>query len=425
MSSEENVLHLFEGYGIELEYMIVDKDSLRVLPIADKLIYDEVGAYVSDVEFGQIAWSNELVQHVVELKTQMPAPSLNGLAQQFQEHVQKINEMLAKYNAMLLPTGAHPFMDPFTETVLWQHEYSAVYEAYNQIFDCRGHGWSNLQSTHINLPFANDGEFARLHAAIRLVLPLIPALSASSPVMDGKLTGLLDTRIEVYRHNQDKIPSIAGKVIPEPVYTRQQYEEQILQRIYADVAPYDPQAVLQEEFINSRGAIARFSRNAIEIRLIDIQECPLADMAIAHAITGVVKALVAEKWQTHDHIKNIDTQVLADLLLQVIRTGQDTMIQHEQFLSSFGLSTTASCTAGELWQHLVAETSAAEEQQELAEALQTILVKGNLATRIVEALGAAPAHETIIKVYKTVATCLQSGVLFKPDNTYAKNFTDM
>ncbi len=415
-------MHLFEGFGIELEYMIVDKDSLRVLPIADKLIYDEVGAYVSDVEFGKIAWSNELVQHVVELKTQTPAPSLTGLAQQFQEHVQKINQMLSKYNAKLLPTGAHPFMDPFTETVLWQHEYSAVYNAYNQIFDCRGHGWSNLQSTHINLPFANDQEFARLHAAIRLVLPLIPALSASSPVLDGKLTGLLDTRIEVYRHNQAKIPSIAGNVIPEPVFTKQQYEEQILKPIYADVAPYDVRGVLQEEFLNSRGAIARFSRNAIEIRLIDIQECPLADLAIVQAVVGVVKALVAERWQPIEYLNHTDTQMLADLLLQVIRTGQDTPLQDQQYLSCFGISTP--CTAGELWKHLLTETSATDDEQELVQALQTILEEGNLANRMVNALGASPTHETILQVYHQLATCLHTGILFKP-NAYAKNFTNL
>lgn len=30
-------LHLFEAFGIELEYMIVDQDTLDVKPIADQL----------------------------------------------------------------------------------------------------------------------------------------------------------------------------------------------------------------------------------------------------------------------------------------------------------------------------------------------------------------------------------------------------
>lgn len=118
MNEHHQPLHLFEGFGVELEYMIVQRDDLRVLPITDKLIYDEVGAYLSDVEFGEIAWSNELVLHVVELKTNGPAESLKGLEGKFQRHVRKINEMLLKYNAMLLPTGAHPLMNPYTDTRL-------------------------------------------------------------------------------------------------------------------------------------------------------------------------------------------------------------------------------------------------------------------------------------------------------------------
>ena len=77
--------------------------------------------------------------------------------------------------ARLLPTAMHPWMDPDRDLRLWPHEASAVYEAFNRIFSCRGHGWANLQSAHINLPFANDEEFGRLHAAIRAVLPIIPA----------------------------------------------------------------------------------------------------------------------------------------------------------------------------------------------------------------------------------------------------------
>ena len=68
---------------------------------------------------------------------------------------------------------------------LWPHENREVYDAFDRIFSCKGHGWANLQSMHINLPFADDAEFGRLHAAIRFLMPLMPGLTASSPVMDG------------------------------------------------------------------------------------------------------------------------------------------------------------------------------------------------------------------------------------------------
>lgn len=415
MSSKTGTLHLFEGYGVEMEYMIVDRDTLQVKPITDQVIYDEVGAYVSDVEFGEMAWSNELVLHVVELKTQVPSHTLIGLENDFQQQVQHINQLLEKHNAMLLPTGAHPLMDPFKETKLWPHEHNAVYEAYNRIFDCRGHGWANLQSTHLNLPFGSDEEFGKLHAAIRMVLPLIPALAASSPMLDGKLSGLLDTRLEVYRHNQSKIPAISGNLIPEAVFTQKEYEQQILKRMYEAVAPYDPEGVLQEEFLNSRGAIARFDRNAIEIRIIDIQESPVADLAVLQAVVAAVQALVGERWVSIEKLKQWDESRLSAIFLQVIKSGQEVVITDRDFIECFGFDCEDNCTVGELWRHIVSETLSLEEQPHVAHALNVILSRGSLSKRIVEALGQNPEKQDIERVYLSLSRCLAQGGVFIPD----------
>lgn len=392
--------------------MIVQRDTLQVLPMTDKLIYDEVGEYLSDVEFGDIAWSNELVLHVVELKTQGPVKSLVNLQEKFQEHVQKINAMLAKYNAMLLPTGAHPLMNPFTETKLWPHEHNAVYEAYNRIFDCRGHGWANLQSTHLNLPFYDDAEFEKLHAASRVLLPIMPALSASTPILDGAITGLKDTRLEVYRKNQAKIPSITGQVVPEAVFSRAAYEEQVLQPMYREVAPYDPEGTLQEEFLNSRGAIARFERNTIEIRLLDIQESPLADLAILQAIVRVLQALIAERWVSLQELKSWREDRLSAILLEVIAKGQEAILADKDYIRLFGYDCSEDCTVGELWKHLVQDVISLDEQPEVANALNIIVSRGNLSKRILTALGASPTEEKIREVYHQLAVCLQKGGVF-------------
>lgn len=415
MKTEIKPLHLFEGYGVELEYMLVHRQDLHVMPITDKLIYDEVGAYLSDVEFGDIAWSNELVLHVVELKTQGPAQGLQGLPQLFQEHVRKINQLLAKYDAMLLPTGAHPLMNPDTDTQLWPHEHNAVYETYNRIFGCKGHGWANLQSTHLNLPFANDGEFGKLHAAVRVLLPIIPALSASTPVLEAKVTGLHDTRLEVYRLNQKIIPSITGRVIPEAVFTQQDYEQEIFQRMYADIAPYDPEGILQEEFLNSRGAIARFDRNTIELRLLDIQECPVADVAVLQAIVATIKALISERWTSLQEQQSWHETELSEILLQVIREGQRASIVDPAYLRLFGYSSSASCTAKDLWKHIVEEVTPATDTPDTAAALHLILNKGSLSQRILQALGENPGEGRIRQVYQKLAECLQQGILFNPD----------
>ena len=409
----DTALHLFEAIGLELEYMIVDKRSLSVLPIADKVLAAVAGQIVSEVEVGALSWSNELVLHVIELKTNGPAGSLTGLGQEFERHVNKINAILRPMGGRLMPTACHPWMNPLTETVLWPHDYSPVYEAYDRIFGCRGHGWSNLQSTHINLPFDGDDEFAALHAAIRLLLPIMPALTASSPVLDGKPTGFMDSRMEVYRHNSALIPSVAGQIVPEPVYSYGGYERDIFQPMFADIAPYDPAGVLQHEFLNSRGAIARFDRGAIEIRVLDVQECPQADTAIAALLTAVLKKLCRERWGPVEKIKKIDTGQLADIFLAVIKDADATIIDHQEFLETVGLSGQGPLAARHIWRHLFESClTDGDIDSETAKLVETILEKGCLARRILKALGKDARREKLHRVYADLCDCLADGRMY-------------
>jgi gamma-glutamyl:cysteine ligase YbdK (ATP-grasp superfamily) len=402
-------LGLFAGYGVELEYMLVDAESLSVLPVADRVLRAVAGETVSEAEVGELCWSNELVLHVIELKTNGPAASLAGLAPVFQEHLRRINGLLAPLGGRLMPSAMHPWMDPFCETRLWPHDDGAIYANYDRIFGCLGHGWANLQSGHLNLPFAGDEEFARLHAAVRLLLPILPALAASSPVMDGKLTGRLDNRLEVYRLNQQRVPSVTGRVIPEPVFSRADYEEKILWTIYRDIAPHDPEGILQYEWLNSRGAIARFDRDTIEIRLLDVQECPAADLAIAALIVAVLKALTAERWGSLAEQQGWEVAPLEAILLAAIRDGDEARIDHRRYLAAFGFAGERA-SAGELWRSLAQRLLPPAE--EFRGPLAVILEQGPLARRLLRALGEAPSPGRIRDVYGELCACLEQGRLF-------------
>lgn len=411
--TQPNRIHLFQGYGVELEYMIVDRDSLQVKPIADELLKHELGEFGSDFENGIVTWSNELVLHVIELKSTRPELNLNGLEKGFAENVTRINAILTKWNAMLLPTATHPFVDPEKETKLWPHDNNEVYEVYNAIFDCKGHGWSNLQSTHINLPFYDDEEFAKLHAAVRLVLPMIPALCASSPIVEGKVTGIQDTRLTYYRANQAKIPSITGRVIPEAVFSKRNYLNSIYEKIKADVAPYDPKGIMNPIWVNSRGAIARFDRGSIEIRLVDSQECPAAELAIVSLIIETVKGLVNGKFISHEAQMKWKTDALVDVLNKTIAGGQQVVVE-DDFARIFLYEEKVS--VGTIWSHILhhliekGNTTLEKWKPEL----DVILKEGNLSSRILKATGPTPSHEKIVEVYRHLADCLAQNKMFYP-----------
>ena len=406
---------LFSVYGVELEYMVVDAESLDVCPVADRLLCDSQGQPTGEVCRDGIDWSNELVAHVVELKTAQPAPTLAGLADRFQIEVGEINRRLAPLNARLMPGGMHPWMDPAEETVLWPHAYGAVYSAFDKIFGCQGHGWSNLQSVHLNLPFHGPEEFGRLHAAIRLLLPLLPGLTASSPVVEDEVTGLMDNRLEYYRLNSRAIPEVAGRVIPEAVFTPDDYAREILQPLYAAIAPHDPDGVLQHEWLNARGAIARFERGAIEIRVMDVQECPLADLSICAAVVAVLRELVAETHAPLSAQMALPIDPLQSVFLESIRNAERTVVWHEDYLQLLGISE-SSCTLQQVWDTLIGRAVARGElDRAQQQTLEVLIAEGPLARRICRGLRDRrdPSPEALAELYEFLCDCLAQGTLFQ------------
>lgn len=416
-------LRAFSAYGIELEYMIVDSDSLAVRPIADQLLAKALSN--SENKPANFDLSNELVLHLIEIKNDPPHASFAGIAPGFQCEIARLNGLLAEFGARLMPGAMHPWMNPGTETRLWPHLDASIYRSYDRIFDCRTHGWANLQSMHLNLPFGDDAEFARLHAAVRLLLPILPALAASSPVANGGARTELDFRMACYRNHPARVPTLIGKVIPDNAASRAEYESTVLAPMYWAIAPFDPDGLMRHEWLNARGAIARFDRNALEIRVIDTQECPQADLAIAGLTSAVARLLYDGRWAPLAAQQGIATGALAEILGVCVRDADRALIDDAHYLGLLGFPHPR-CEAHELWRHLWAECSLAEGlAQGLATsgadplltpsshvALENILSRGPLARRILRALGKDFDPPRLAAVYRELCDCLAAGRLF-------------
>jgi len=400
-------LPAFTAYGVELEYAIVDAATLDVVALAEPLL---AALEARRTKPALTDWSNELVSHVVEIKNPEPAPSLRPLPDAFQREVRSANRALEAFGARLMPSGMHPFMDPRRETTLWLASDASIYRTYDRLFDCRRHGWANVQSMHINLPFAGDSQFARLHTAIRLVLPLIPALAASSPFVDGAAVSHRDHRLAVYATHMNRFPAISGDVVPDVVCSRQEYEQKVLLPMYDAVADADPEGVLRHEWLNARGAIARFERSAIEIRLADVQECPRADIAVAEAVCAVVQSLYEERRSSTAQQACVPTKRLSHLLGQTIRDGEDATIDDAEYLLALGVPAIPRA-AGAVWRDLVAKDAKLENG--LEEMLSLILAQGTLSSRLFRRLGETPARSQMQEVYTELCDCLDEGRFFR------------
>ncbi len=369
--------------------------------------------------FGNVEADNELAAHVLEIKCREPAVDLAAQARDFSAAIKKVNQVLAGWNARLMPTGMHPFMDPAKESTLWPHADSPIYQNYDRIFGCRGHGWFNIQSVHLNLPFANDREFSRLHNAISLLLPLLPALAAASPVFAGAHNGWLDGRLFHYIGNQRRLPAIIGDIIPEPIGSEEEYREVILAPMYKAIRPLDPDGILAHEWLNSRAAIARFDRSAIEIRCLDTQERPLADVALCHWVVSVLTLMLDSESDFLAIHRKVPAGLLKSLFLDSARYGMAAKVPEDFPSGAFGLEeANTGATVRDVLRVLTDKAfahaarplylKAADEV--FAPALNLIFSEGNLAERILKSASDAQSYRT---VYAQLCYCLEKNLPFK------------
>lgn len=279
----------YEVVGLELEYSIVDA-ALRPQCGVERLFSVLAGHPTSDVELASVGLSNELAAHVLELKTP-PERSLERAEKRIVRGIREVSNTLAdRFGWRLLPTGMHPLMKP-SQTRLWSRANQRIYRTYSKLFGIRNHGWLNVQSCQVNLPFGSEAEAVAMHNAAACLLAYLPALAASSPFVEGRVGRALSNRMVYYGRNQASIPILTGGVVPEYVESFRDYRERILGSIYRELDQVRGASLIRHEWVNSRGAIFRFDRQAMEVRVLDLQECPRMDVAIAAFVRCSLAAL--------------------------------------------------------------------------------------------------------------------------------------
>ncbi|HET7320978.1 MAG TPA: glutamate-cysteine ligase family protein, partial [Longimicrobiaceae bacterium] len=162
-----------------------------------------------------------------------------------------------------------------------------------RLFDVKTHGWMNVQASHLNLPLGREEEAVALLNAAALLIPYLPALAASSPMYDGELQDAVDNRLAWILQHQARIPESCGDIVPEFVHSLSDYRKNILGPMYQALDHLPDSGVLRHEFFNARGAVIKFSRKAMELRVLDVQECVKMDVAIAVFARAVLRHLAA------------------------------------------------------------------------------------------------------------------------------------
>jgi len=270
--------------GTEHEYSINDLD-FTPRPVSDQIIKKICGRVENEILFGDVKLGKELQKTVLEIIPRRPEHDLAPLEQQLYHGIQKFSRIFHD-TYRLLGLGMHPTLT-LDKTAVWDYDEREYYDVYDRLFNIRQHGWLNIQALQINLSYTHEQDMVYVYNRIRALLPYLVAVTASSPMVEGRLTGNADNRLIFYRENQKEIPRICNRIIPEPIRDVAQYhamQEEFFSELRARGA-----GILCEEWVNSGGIIIRFSRKCLEIKALDEQECVHSDMAVCAFIRALLR----------------------------------------------------------------------------------------------------------------------------------------
>lgn len=270
--------------GTEHEYSINDA-CFNAVPVSDQIIKTICGSFESEILFGDVKLGKELQKHVLEFIPRFPVDDLSQLEAQLVSGIQKFYRIFPD-RYQILGLGMHPTLT-LDKTAVWDHDEGEYYAAYDRLFNIRQHGWLNIQALQINLSYAGDKELVALYNRLRPLLPYLVAITASSPMVEGRLTGFADNRLRYYMANQKEIPRICNRIIPEKIRNAGEYCS-AQEEIFAELRQRDA-TILCEEWVNSSGIIIRFSRKCLEIKALDEQESIRSDMAVCAFIRALLR----------------------------------------------------------------------------------------------------------------------------------------
>jgi gamma-glutamyl:cysteine ligase YbdK (ATP-grasp superfamily) len=362
----------------------------------DKVIKNFHGRIVNFVELPHFTFGKELQMHVMEIKANAPFRSPELFEETMQSAVATLLDFLwKKHHAYLLGTGMHPLLR-LEETSIWPHRHRKIYQEYSKIFNLRQHGWLNIQSFHLNIPYSKEEKGILLHNLLAGLCAYLPAISASSPIFEGAMGSNVDNRLCFYRVNQREIQSVVGDVVPEYVSSFNQYRREVIGRYSQDLAGAGAgHTILFKEWVNSRGVIFRFDRSALEVRVMDEQECVKSDVALSCFIRAALRGLIAEKDELLPH------HLLVRDFNSVLAKGLNAKVLHPK-----------GETARQVCQHLfnLALENAEEDEKKYLWIVKKRIEDGNLSeiirSNVMKKAQKTDLKDAILNVYSTLIKCL-------------------
>ena len=177
--------------GIEEEFAILEPTTLDLVPRFEHLRAraSECDPLLAD------AIAGELISSEIEIVSGRGENLADALSRQ-REHRRRLFALAAGESAALGATGTHPWADYREQPIIDTEHYRRVEEGLKYV------AWrNNTFSLHVHVGIAGIDRAVRICDRLRPILPLLLAVSANSPYLDGRDSGLHSARTQSFTRN--------------------------------------------------------------------------------------------------------------------------------------------------------------------------------------------------------------------------------
>ena len=269
--------------GIEEELMVVNEETGDVVADPDPAIFETC---VRNRGPHQVA--NELLRSQIETGTRV-CTSIAQLRTSLYETRQIVIGGAQEHGAAVIASSTHPFARWQEQQITARRRYEEAEIAFQQ-----GVRRFFVGGMHIHAGFGTPDLRVKVMTAIRPHLPLLLALSASSPFYSGELTGLKSYR-------QSIIAALPRTGMPRPIDSHAEYEAIV--RRYREIGAIGHANEIRWDIRPSA------SYPTLELRICDI--CPRVEDAIAiAALYGCLIRHLARKIETHTALPTASEELI-------------------------------------------------------------------------------------------------------------------
>jgi carboxylate-amine ligase len=252
--------------GLEEEFAILDPTTLELVPR-----FEELRDCANDCDpLLARSITGELISSEIEIVSGRGESLADALALQ-RERRRRLFALSGRQGAALGATGTHPWADYRRQPIIDTEHYRRVEQGLKYV------AWrNNTFSLHVHVGVRDIDRAVRVCDRLRPVLPQLLAVSANSPYLDGRDSGLHSARTQSFTRNFPRCG------IPDPFGGWGSYREYI-------------------EFLLRTNSIVEFTqvwwsvRPHFEFGTVEVRICDAQSTAVeSESLAGLIVACVAQ-----------------------------------------------------------------------------------------------------------------------------------